>query len=200
LPFRDEYRLAPTMTHLLDSLLAALTTPTPATVAGAFAVTLSGIWPLLATRRRILGMQVLSSCVWGLHFLLLGAHTAAAMCVAGALQGVAATMLRSRWARDGVIGATVVVSLAITVATWSGIPSILAQSGQLASAVGRLQRGTQTIRLIFLGSEVFWVSHNVLVGSSWGLMSDAMAVSMLAVGLWRGWARRPRVPVGIAAA
>jgi hypothetical protein len=184
------------MAQLLDTLLVAFTTLTPATVAGALGVTANCVWPLLGSRRRILGVQVLSSIMFGLHFTLLGAHTAAAMCVAGGLQGVAASMLRRRWVRNTVFGLTIVGGLAITAATWSGLPSLLAQSGQLMSAFGRLQPGPQTIRLVFLGSEALWTAHNLLVGSAWGLVSDAMAVTMLLIGLWRGWARHspPSVP------
>ncbi len=188
------------MPHLLENLLAAFTTFTPAFAVGAFAVTVGAIWPLLGSRQRMLGVQVLSSCSFALHFILLGAFTAAAMCLAGALQGVAATMISNRRARGGVFAGTIVVSLAITAATWSGLPSMLAQTGQLMSAFGRLQRSQQVIRLVFLGSEVFWVSHNLLVASSWGLVSDAMAVTMLLIGLGRGWLRRRPSAVRIAAA
>jgi cytochrome c biogenesis protein CcdA len=139
--------------HLFDSLFAAFIAFTPATIAGTLAVTANCVWPLLGSRRRILAVQVLSSVLFGLHYTLLGAHTATAMCIAGALQGVAATTLRNRWARNGVFGATIAMGLAITAATWSGLPSALAQSGQLLSAMGRLQRHEQAIRLFFLGSE-----------------------------------------------
>ena len=78
------------MVHLLESVLAGFIAFTPATLAGALAVVAGCLWPLLGSRRRILAVQVLSSVLFGLHYTLLGAHTAAAMCLAGALQGVAA--------------------------------------------------------------------------------------------------------------
>jgi hypothetical protein len=180
------------MTHLPD---AALSAALIASIAGALGVVTNGIWPLMRSRRRILAMQVLCSCLWALHYLFLGAHTAAAMCMAGAAQGVVCTSLSRRWLRRTVYGATIAFSLAITAATWSGVPSALAQSGQLMSAFGRLQPGQQAIRLAFLGSEAFWVTHNLLVGSHWGLTADAMAVTTLLIGLWRGWAR-PRPVLG----
>jgi hypothetical protein len=185
---------------LLDFLLSALAAPSPATMAGALGVAANCVWPLFGSRRRILAMQVLGSSLFGVHYLLLGAHTGAAMCVIGVLQGVAATTLRRGWARNSVFGATILAGLAITAMTWSGVVSVLAQGGQLLSAIGRMQRGQQAIRLVFLASEAFWTTHNTLVGSSWGLTSDAMAVAMLLVGLWRGRTRRPpeAAPVGAA--
>lgn len=156
-----------------------------ATLAGAAAVAINGSWPLLHSRRRILALQVLSSLLFGLHYFLLGASTGAAMCLAGAAQGLAAVLLRGRAARLGVFGATVAAGLTVTAATWSGLPSLCAQGGQLLSAAGRLCRSAQSIRWCFLAAEGFWVAHNLMVGSRWGLASDALAVSMLALGLWR---------------
>lgn len=184
----------PAMINLLDWVPACFAVLAPAAIAGALGVVSNGIWPLMRTRRQILGMQVLCSCLWALHYMFLGAHTAAAMCLAGAAQGVACTSLQRTWLRRGVYGATIAMSLAVTAATWSGLPSMLAQSGQLLSAFGRLQPGQQAIRLAFLGSEGFWVCHNLMVGSTWGLTADAMAVSTLLIGLWRGWSRHAARP------
>jgi hypothetical protein len=118
--------------------------------------------------------------------MLLGAPTASAMCAAGVIQGVSAATIASRRIRVSIFAATIVAGLASTVATFTGIPSVLAQTGSLLSATGRLQRSVQTIRWLFLCSEVFWTSHNLIVGSRWGLTSDSVAVTMLLVGLWRG--------------
>jgi hypothetical protein len=63
---------------------------------------------------------------------------------------------------------------------------VLAQTGSLFTATGRLQRSAQSIRWCFLAAEAFWTTHNVMVGSPWGLTSDALGVTMLAIGLWRG--------------
>ncbi len=174
------------MTHLLDPLLNAWTALAPASIAGALGVAANGVWPLLRGRRRILSMQMLGTSLFGLHYLLLGANTGAATCVAGVLQGLAATTLENRMARNAVFGVTLAGCAALAAANWSGLPSALALAGLLAATAGRLQRREQSIRLFFLGSEAFWISHNTLVGSSWGLASDTMAVTMLLAGLWRG--------------
>ena len=88
----------------------------------------------------------------------------------------------------------------ITAATFSGLPSVLAQTGQLISAFGRLQPHQQTIRLTFLASEGLWITHNLLVGSTWGLAADAMAVTTLLIGLWRNSARFVPARTRVAAA
>src|SRR5690606_41186161 len=75
----------------------------PANLVGVLALGSSIAWPLLRHRRAILGVQVLGSLLFGLHYLLLGA---AAMCVMGAVQGVALVVLIDRrigraWCREG---------------------------------------------------------------------------------------------------
>ena len=176
------------MTFSDNLLLTSFTTLPPATYAGALAVAVNCSWPLQKSRRLILALQTASALLFGLHYLLLGAPTAAAMNAAGVIQAVSAAMIGNRRLRLSIFGATILASLATTIATFAGATSVLAQTGGLFSALGRLQRGTQAIRWCFLGSEVFWVSHNLLVGSRWGLTSDTLAVTTLAIGLWRGGA------------
>ena len=181
------------MTDPFAAVLAAGAALSPAAVAGALGVAANGVWPLLRSRRQILAVQVLASILFGLHYTLLGARTGAAMCVAAASQALAASTLSRGWRRNAVFGVTVAAGLAVSVATWSGLTSALALTALAWATIGRLQRRPQAIRLSFLGSEAFWVSHNVLVGSSWGLTSDAMVVTTLLVGLWRG---RERLATG----
>lgn len=178
---------------MLAHHLAALP---PSTFAGALAVLVNCSWPLQRSRRVILALQSAAAVLFGIHYLLLGAITAAAMNAAGMIQGVSAATISGRRLRGGVFAATIVASVAITIGTFAGVTSLLAQSGALLSAAGRLQRAPQAIRWCFLASEVFWVTHNVLVGSRWGLTSDALAVATLLIGLWRNRARVAALPSG----
>jgi hypothetical protein len=181
------------MTLSATLLLHPFAVLAPATCAGALAVLVNCSWPLQRDRRVILVLQSAGALLFGLHYLLLGAPTAAAMNAAGMIQGVSAVLLANRRLRAGVFAATIVAGLATTIATFAGITSVLAQSGALLSAAGRLQRAPQAIRWCFLASEAFWVSHNLLVGSAWGLTSDTLAVTTLLIGLWRGRDRAPAV-------
>nr|WP_246523442.1 YgjV family protein [Neoroseomonas eburnea] len=157
----------------------------PANLAGFVALGSSITWPLLRDRRAILGVQVLGSLLFGLHYLLLGAATAAAMCVMGALQGVALVILMDRRKRVGVVTASLLLSALVTAFTWAGLPSLLSQAGQALSAIGRLQFDTQRLRKWFLVSVVFWSTHNVMVGSVFGLASDTLSLTSLLLALWR---------------
>ena len=165
---------------------AALSAPELATILGLAAVAINTSWPLLRDRRRILMLQCASATLFASHYALLGALTASAMCFAGIVQGASAVLIRNKATRLGVFGTTILGGFALTAATWSGVPSLCAQSGQMLSALGRLQRSPQALRWCFLASEAFWVTHNALVGSRAGLTSDALATSMLLLGLWLG--------------
>lgn len=171
------------------SILSLLPSPAfllePANLAGFVALASSVTWPLLRRRKAILIVQVAGSLLFGLHYLLLGASTGAAMCVVGALQGVALVTLIDRRRRIGVVGATMAIGALVTAFTWNGLPSLLSQGGQTMSAIGRLQLDTQRLRLWFLVSVVFWCSHNLLVGSVFGLASDTLSLTSLLLGLWR---------------
>ena len=100
---------------LLPSV-AALTEP--ANLAGLIALGSSITWPQLRHRKAILAVQVAGSLLFGLHYLLLGASTAAAMCVMGALQGIALVVLIERRHRVAVVGATLVYG-GLTFAGWT---------------------------------------------------------------------------------
>ncbi|MEO3470563.1 YgjV family protein [Roseomonas sp. CAU 1739] len=171
---------------ILSTLPSAATLLDPANIAGFVALGSSVTWPLLRRRKAILAVQVAGSLLFGLHYVLLGASTAAAMCIMGALQGVALVVLIDRRQRIGVVATTMAVAAMVTALTWTGLPSLLSQGGQAMSAIGRLQLDTQRLRLWFLASVAFWCSHNLMVGSVFGLASDTLALTSLLVGLWRG--------------
>ena len=166
----------------------------PANIAGFVALGSSVTWPLLRRRKAILAVQVAGSLLFGLHYLLLGAVTAAAMCVMGALQGVALVLLIDRRQRIGVVWLTMAIGALVTAFTWTGLPSLLSQGGQAVSAIGRLQLDTQRLRLWFLASVGFWCTHNLIVGSVFGLASDTLALTSLLLGLWRNRAAAATAP------
>jgi len=174
------------MTFSLMMLLHNLTHLAPSTFAGVLGVLANVAWPLQRERRAILALQCVGASMFGLHYLLLGAPTAAAMCVAGIIQGVSAVAISGRRLRLAIFASTILAGLTVTITTFAGVTSVLAQTGSLFTATGRLQRSAQSIRWCFLAAEAFWTSHNLIVGSPWGLTSDTLGVTMLVIGLWRG--------------
>jgi hypothetical protein len=178
---------------IADLLPSAATMLEPANLVGAIALVTTCTWPLLRERRAILAVQVTGAVLFALHYLLLGSPTAAAMCALGVVQGLAVLLLPRREWRIAAVSATVLVSLAATATTWSGLASLFSQLGGIAGAAGRLQSDTQRLRLFFLLSVVFWCAHNLIVGSVFGLFADALSLTGLLLGLWRN--RTPSLPV-----
>jgi hypothetical protein len=130
-------------------------------------------------------VQIAGSLLFAVHYLLLGAPTAAAMCATGALQGLGLVLLVGRQKWIAIVGITTAIAVGVTALTWTGIPSLLVQAGQIMSGLGRLQLDTQRLRWCFLLSVVFWTTHNLMVGSVFGLVSDTLSMSSLILGLWR---------------
>jgi hypothetical protein len=182
---------------LLSLFPAASTLAEPANLAGIAALACACTWPLLGQRKAILSVQVLCSLLFALHYLLLGAPSAAAMCMAGVVQGLAVVIFVRRGPRIGIVGGTVALSVLATAATWTGLPSLLSQFGQLAGAIGRLQMDTQRLRLCFMASVLFWTAHNLMVGSIFGLGSDTLSLTALLLGFWRDHKARAKArPAG----
>src|ERR1700690_1974091 len=112
------------MTFSLMMLLHTLTHLAPATVAGALGVLANVAWPLQRDRRVILALQCLGASLFGLHYLLLGAPTAAAMCVASIVQGVSAVAISRRRLKLSIFATTVAAGLTVTITTFSGMISV----------------------------------------------------------------------------
>jgi hypothetical protein len=77
---------------------------------------------------------------------------------------------------DLVFAATFLLAAVLTVATWSGLPSIFAGLATLVSTMARLQSSPQAMRLLLIGSALGWASHNVMVGSVCGLTCDCFGL------------------------
>lgn len=149
--------------------------PLPLTAADAFgAAAFAGscLWPLMKRRRALLAGQALTNLMFFTHYLLLGAHTAAALCALVVMQVLAALPEgRSRW-QTLVFAGTVPGVVAMACVTWAGLPSVLSSLGITFSTLARWQSDTVRMRLLLLTAGLFWISHNALVMSVFGMASD----------------------------
>lgn len=184
------------MTAFLLDYLPTLTaypvtlSPVAATgIAGLSAATLS---TLLGGRRAILLAQAAASCLFLLHFLLLGAQTGMLMCGLGLIQ-MAVRIRRNPCRALGLLYAlTVPAALAVAVLSWQGPMSALSATGFLLATLGRWQGDVGRMRLFFILATLVGSGHNLLAGSVFGLVSDAMGLSGHCIGLWRAGIFRSR--------
>jgi hypothetical protein len=186
------------VTFLSYPLSAPLGALTPVEFLGAAGVACGCLWGLFRSRRTLLSIQCAGALSFALHYMLLGSATGAAACIVGVLQSLAALRLSGRplAAAFGLTGIFAAISVCLT---WSGVPSLCAAIGTCFACAGRLQREPQRMRLLFLACSSFWVGHNALMGSVFGLASDALTLTGLGIGLWRhrgagGAAKPPALP------
>lgn len=184
------------MTAFLLDYLPTLTSypvtvsPVAATgIAGLSAATLS---TLLGGRRAILLAQATASSLFLLHFLLLGAQTGMLMCGLGLIQ-MAVRIRRTPCRALGLLYAlTVPAALAVAAVSWQGPMSALSATGFLLATLGRWQGEVGRMRLFFILATLVGSGHNLLAGSVFGLVSDAMGLCGHCIGLWRAGTRRGR--------
>nr|WP_222531751.1 YgjV family protein [Azospirillum sp. 412522] len=158
-------------------------------IAGLSAATLS---TLLGGRRAILLAQATASSLFLVHFLLLGAHTGMLMCGLGLIQ--MAVRIRRQPGRTLrlLYGLTVPAALAVAALSWQGPMSALSATGFLLATLGRWQSAVGRMRLFFIMATLVGAGHNLLAGSVFGLVSDALGLTGHGVGLWRAGMFRGR--------
>ncbi|PWC34540.1 hypothetical protein TSO352_21075 [Azospirillum sp. TSO35-2] len=144
---------------------------------GAAAFAGSCLWPLMKKRRALLAGQAVTNLMFITHYVLLGAHTAAALCALVVVQALAALPEgRSRW-QTGLFAATMPAIAAIACLTWAGLPSALSSLGITFSTLARWQSDTMRMRWLLLTAGLFWVTHNTLVMSPFAMASDGIAAA-----------------------
>lgn len=164
---------------------------------GAAALAGSCLWPLLKNRRAMLLGQAAANVLFIVHFLLLGAGTAAALCTLVVTQVLAALPERRGLLQKIVFAGTVPGIAAVAALTWAGVPSALSALGISFSTLGRWQSDSLRMRVLFLVSGTFWVAHNIAVMSPFAMAADGMAaVSNVArlIEAWRARRRSREVP------
>lgn len=158
---------------------------------GAVGFALLVAWPLLRGRRGILAGQAASAAAYGIHYALIGAMTGAVMLLLSVTQALAAWNEERSKTQGLVYAATIPALVVLTWMTWKGPISICAAAGLVMSSLGRWQRSPLMLRLMFLGSGVAWIAHDMLAGSAPALLGDLLATGALVYGLWRDRRRPP---------
>ena len=131
---------------------------------------------------------------FAVHYGLLHRWTAVAMNGLLGVQTVAAIWLERwpwlRWAYYALMPALGVASLA----TWHGLPSVLAAAATAFSTLGRMQRNEIVLRMLLLASTPCWTAHDLMVGSLPGLIADLLSMATGAAMLLRRWLTTPAAP------
>lgn len=134
--------------------------PLSLTCAGIGAACLVG-WPLMRTQATMLMAQLAVSTAFAAHYALEGLPTAAVLNLLGALH-LAALLLAACLPGLNKVGIAVIpATLLICVASWTDWTSLLATTGTLLIAHGRMQTGADALKRLILAGTAFWLAHDL---------------------------------------
>ena len=122
-------------------------------------------------------MQAGGAAAFGVHYLLIGANTAALLLLVAGLQALAAIPLGTRAGFRLVYLATIPAIAVIMALSWQGPASLFASLGLATISLGRYQTRIIPFRALLVACVPFWIVHNVLVWSVPGLFSDALSMT-----------------------
>ena len=142
-----------------------------------------------ATAKRLLLLRILAGVAMAVHFVLLGAYTAAAVNLIAAIKTLIYYRVtrRDSWAIPVIFTGVLLISTSLT---WQGIISLLPFAAGLISTYVLWIGSSQRIRLYMLPVSLLWITHNIIVLSPAAIMSDIINISSIIVGLWRHRAAR----------
>ncbi|MDW4551459.1 YgjV family protein [Defluviimonas sp. D31] len=167
-----------------------LSAPSAASLIGIAGLAVRVASPLLSRRETILTAQLAATCLFATSYTLMDHRTAASVCLIGAAQAAVALIAGNRpWlGKMGYVFMPVV--LAMGVATFSGLPTILAVTACCLTMVGRLQTDLMRMRGIQLCANPFGAAHDVVVGAWPCLAGAVLSFTVAAIAFRREWRRR----------
>lgn len=162
----------------------------PASIFGLLGVAVGAAWPLFARREAMLAGQASSTALFAAHFALIGSTTGAAACLVAIVQTAAAWRVRTRGVLLAVNGGCLAILGIVAAQNWRGWPSFFAVAGAVLATVGRVEVAPHRMCWWFLAGSLTSAGHNTLVGSPFGLASDALTFGATAFGALRRGRRR----------
>lgn len=162
----------------------SLIDPSAAPLFGAAGLAVRIVSPLFVRRDRILVAQLAASCLFATSYGLMDQETATSVCLIGATQTTVALIAGDRpWlGRLGYVFLPVV--LAMGVATYSGLPTILAVTACCLMMIGRLQHDLMRMRGVQLCATPFGAAHDIVVGA-WPCLAGAVLSFAIAAHAFR---------------
>ena len=158
------------------------------------------VWPMLKERRHILGAQLGIACCYATQYALMGQGTGMAVCLVGATQTTVALIAGDRpWlSRLGLVFIPLVIALAV--ATWSGVPTLLATCACTLIMLGRMQRDLLRMRGVMLCAAPFGIAYDLSVGAVPALIGAVLSLTLSALAFRRALNDRMRTQGARAAA
>ncbi len=164
----------------------AVAAENPAALAfGAAGLACQLAWPVFASRRSMLCVQIGIGANYGAQYALLGAWTGAGICALGATQTFVALLAGARSGVRRVAAGFALLVIAACLATWSGPASLCAMAACLLVMTARLHRDTIRLRSYMLAASPFGIAYDVLVGAPPALVGACISAGAGSVMLVR---------------
>ena len=138
-------------------------------------------------RSRLLIFKLISDILWGVHYVLLGAYTATAMCIVAILREIVSmNREKHRWARHNFWPVILIIMAVVSSAiTWHGAISILPAVASVVSMISFwIGSPRLTRRLVFINSGAM-ITYDVLVLSYTGIVNELFALTSAIIGIIR---------------
>jgi len=124
------------------------------------------------------------------HFFLLGRHGAALLMILIGVRFLIAIRSTSRiW-----LYVFLAASLAASLATFTGLLSLLSLTAVLFGTYGSFQAEGRIMRLILMFGSALWLAHNLLAASPVAALMEAFFLTSNLVGYWRFYPHRRSAP------
>lgn len=148
-------------------------------------------------RKSMLRLMMAAALLYSVHFFMLGAFTGAAMNLLNMFRSyVFVNRDDAKWARHNwwlyvFLGAI----FTLGVATWAGWYSVLAIVAVSVQTIAFWSTNTRVIRYISLIVPPCWFAYNLIVGSIPGMLTEAMILGSLLVGIYRFDIKKQEPPI-----
>lgn len=155
------------------------------------------------SQKGILGLQLLSTSLFCLHFVLLGAQVGALLNAVGALRSFVFGHQEKRWAQGRVwLVVFLLLSVGACALTWENALSLLPMAGMIFTTVAFWIHDAAWVRRISFPSSPCWLIYNAAHRSWAGVLTECFVMCSILVAMWRyEWhpaLRARRQPAGVA--
>lgn len=137
-------------------------------------------------RSRIIGLQILSTSLFAVHYILLGAFTGAALNLIAVTRSIVFYNNDKKWAKSPAwLWFYIIVSVVASIFTWENWYSILPAIALVLTTIANWMKSETKIRLISFPNSPCWLIYNAITGSVAGVVTECIVMTSLIIGIIR---------------
>ena len=158
---------------------------------GVVAVAFGFVCFQLKTTKGILLLQILTALVFSVHYLLIGAITAAGLNLLAAIKCVAYYFRDKRGSKSMVLPIFFASLVVVTsILTWEGWHSAFLMVGLIVAAIALAFSNAQSIRFAMLFKSPCCLIYNVIAMSGGGIVYECASLASVIIGIIKNRSRK----------